>query len=385
MATTASALDLAFDEAVRFYRQKANVTTRTWTDVYAAAHSRAFMVAGAASDAIVADFRAAIDKAIAEGSTLDEFRRDFDAIVERYGWSHTGGRNWRSRVIFETNLRTAYAAGRYEQLTRPETLEAFPFWQYNHSGALHPRLDHLSWDGLVLSATDTFWQTNYPPNGWGCGCYVIPVSGRDLRRQGKSGPDQAPDLVFRAEEVGGRTVRVPTGVDPGFEYNPGREWLARTAPGSETVAAAPGVIRRFVEAAAGGSWPDDSYVPVAVMSLLHRRLFGAAADAAELRLTARTVRSHLHHPEAIDAYGRLAEFAISEAAWIRDEHGRLTALFIDPQTGRRWMLGILPSDDGSMRVATLHYSEERKHRSRRRRGTLVLEKGKAPGGSGSPH
>ncbi len=56
------ALDQPFEEALRFFRQKASVTTRTWTDVYAAAHSHAFMVAGAATDAIVADFRAEIEK-----------------------------------------------------------------------------------------------------------------------------------------------------------------------------------------------------------------------------------------------------------------------------------------------------------------------------------
>ena len=35
------------------------------------------------------------------------------------GWAN-GGRNWRTRVIFETNLRTSYAAGRWQQLQRIE-------------------------------------------------------------------------------------------------------------------------------------------------------------------------------------------------------------------------------------------------------------------------
>src|SRR5262249_38121633 len=153
--------------------------------------------------------------ALEQGTTLQEFRRGFDDIVAKHGWSHTGSRNWRSRIIFETNLRTAYAAGRYAKLTAPDTLEAFPYWQYNHSGSLHPRLQHLTWAGLVLRADSTFWRTNYPPNGWHCGCFVIPCSHRDLLRQGKTKPDEAPELVFRAEEVGGRRVMVPIGVDPG--------------------------------------------------------------------------------------------------------------------------------------------------------------------------
>lgn len=270
-----SALDLPFDAAIRFFRDKASLTTRSWTDVYAAAHSRAFVVAGAATDALVADFRQEIAKALEKGTTLAEFRGAFDDIVKRNGWDHTGSRNWRSRIIFDTNLRTAYAAGRYAQLTEPDTLEAFPYWQYNHSGALHPRKEHLSWDGKVLRADDPFWATNYPPNGWHCGCFPTAVSDRDLKRQGKRGPDPSPDLLFRAEEVGGKRVMVPFGVDPGFEYNPGQAWLSRTLPGSETVAAAPGMIERFAKMAVGGQWPGNSWVPAA---LTPRRLAGPWAS-----------------------------------------------------------------------------------------------------------
>lgn len=226
MTTTASAIDLPFADAIAFLRQKTNVTTTGWMDVYAAAHARAFSVAGAATEALVEDFRREIARALEDGTTLADFRAAFDDIVTRHGWSYVGTRNWRSRIIFDTNLRMAYAAGRYAQLAKPDTLEAFPYWQYNHSGSLHPRKEHLAWDGLVLRADETFWRTNYPPNGWRCGCFVIPASDRDLKRQGKSGPDEAPDLVFRAEEVGGRRVMVPLGVDPGFEYNPGLAWLA---------------------------------------------------------------------------------------------------------------------------------------------------------------
>lgn len=322
---TAAALDLPFDEAIRFFRDKANVTTRHWHDVYAAAHSRAFMVAGAASQALVADFRAAIDKAISAGTTLADFRRDFDDIVSRRGWDYRGGRNWRSRVIFETNLRTAYAAGRYAQLTAPEILEAFPFWQYNHSGARHPRLDHLSWDGMTLRADDPFWKTNYPPNGWGCGCFVIPMSDRDLRRIGRGRPHESPDLVFRAEEVGGRTVRVPQGVDPGFEYNTGMAWLSRTVPGSQTVAAAPGVIRRFADLVMTGRWtgPGRAWVPVARVPDGAARALEVVAGA-EVRLSAETIASHLKHRLATaEVYASLPEWLMETGTLIERPDGRL--------------------------------------------------------------
>lgn len=318
----AEALDQPFEEAIRFFRDKASVKTRTWTDVYAAAHSRAFMVAGAASDALVADFRREIEKALEQGTTLEEFRRGFDDIVTRHGWDHVGSRNWRSRIIFDTNLRTAYAAGRYAQMTEPATLQVFPFWQYNHSGALHPRVQHLAWDGLTLKADDAFWKTNYPPNGWHCGCFVTAASERDLKRQGKKGPDEAPELVFRAEEVGGRSVMVPIGVDPGFEYNPGAAWRARTAPGSETVAAAPGLIRRFADAAFRDAVPDDAWTPIALAGRTIGKALGVS-PATELRLSAGTIRSHLKHVRiTADEYTALPEWLVSEGELIVRENGR---------------------------------------------------------------
>ncbi|MFV9492170.1 hypothetical protein ACNUI5_09110 [Pseudomonas aeruginosa] len=70
-----------------------------------------------------------MEKAIADGTTLEEFRRDFDRIVAKYGWSYRGGRNWRSRVIYETNMRGSYMAGRLEQLVgcaRGTSLLAIP-------------------------------------------------------------------------------------------------------------------------------------------------------------------------------------------------------------------------------------------------------------------
>lgn len=240
---TIEAVDLPFQEAIDFFAQKTNVGTRAWTDVWEAAHARAFMVAGAASDALVGDFRQAIHKAIAEGTTLAEFRKDFDRIVAKHGWTGwTGegtdaGRAWRTRVIFETNLNMAYAAGRHAQMTDPDVLRVYPYWVYRHSGNPHPRLQHRAWDGLTLAATDPFWVTNYPPNGFNCGCTVEPISARGLARQGKTGPDEAPPLDIQPRAVGrsGRTALAPAGVDPGFAYNPGLAWKGEVAPPHDAV------------------------------------------------------------------------------------------------------------------------------------------------------
>lgn len=228
-----------FQEAIDFLKGKVNLPTRRWDDLRHAAHVRAFSVAGVTREDMLADFRRAIEKARAEGTGFNEFRKDFDAVVDRTGWKFNAHgeteeerRAWRARIIFTTNMRTSYMAGRFAQLTVPDVLKYRPYWRYVHSGAEHPRKLHLSWNGLVLAATDPAWRVMFPPNGWGCGCDVEALSKRDLARLGKSGPDQAP--VFDTYEgvdprTGEPEIRYP-GIDRGWEYNVGEEWLHGLVP-----------------------------------------------------------------------------------------------------------------------------------------------------------
>lgn len=230
--TTLDATSLAPAEAIAFLRQKVNVTSQRWTDIWQEAHSRSFMVAGAASQALVQDFRDAVHKAIEQGSTLVDFRRDFDRIVAEHGWVHNGSAAWRSQIILETNLSTAYSAGRYARMTEPDTLRVFPYWQYQHTSSARPRPQHLAWVGTTLPADDPWWSTHYPPNGWRCRCGVRPVSQAGLGRMGKSGPDPAPPVDLRPwrNPHTGEVLQVPHGIDPGFGYNPGRSWQDGTPP-----------------------------------------------------------------------------------------------------------------------------------------------------------
>lgn len=217
---------LPFRQQIAFFRGKRNVLTESWLDVWQAEHDNAFMVAGANRIELVADFRDAVRASIESGETLEDFRRRFDSIVAKHGWDYNGGRNWRSRVIYETNLRQSYNAGRWNQLQRLK--KARPYWRYKHSDAVeHPRPVHLSWDDKIWAADDPVWQVIYPSNGWGCQCYVEALSERDMKRLGKDGPDPSPqlewvDAIVGQRSAGGpRVVRTVVGVDPGFAYAPG--------------------------------------------------------------------------------------------------------------------------------------------------------------------
>lgn len=223
---------LPFKEQIEFFRRKINIPTNSYADIYNNEHDYAFVVAGANRNALLNDFRAAIDKAISQGTTLDEFRQDFAEIVEKHGWSYNGSFNWRSRVIYETNLNSSYQAGRYQQLRDAK----FPYLEYLHSDYVeHPRELHESWNHLVLNFNDPWWDSHFPPNGYGCQCRVRGRTNGDLKRIGKDGPDTAPtinwvDRVIGENSDNPRIVRVPEGIDPSFEHIPGQTRLDTFVP-----------------------------------------------------------------------------------------------------------------------------------------------------------
>lgn len=216
-------------------------STARWDDLWQGEHDRAFMVAGAMKADLLADLGLAVDRAIAEGTSLESFRQDFRGIVEKHGWhGWTGegtakGEAWRTRVIYRTNMATSYAAGRHAQLVAG----GFAFWVYKHSGAAHPRLDHLSWDGVVLEADHPFWAAHFPPNGWGCGCKVFGARSKDsARRVGGKPGKELPDNWNQIDPKTG----APVGIGKGWAYAPGASVAETVALGAQKIATLPARI-----------------------------------------------------------------------------------------------------------------------------------------------
>ena len=242
--------------AAAFFARKLNLPSNEWSDLWREAHDKAFTVAGTLNDSgekALAQIREAVRAAIEDGETIEEFKKRFDDIVAKTGWDYRGGRNFRARAIFETNLRTSWAAGRFAQMD--EIKSERPFWQYRHGGSAQPRPEHLAWDGLILHADHPWWRTHYPPNGFGCTCHVVCLSAREVDREWKKagGKGEAPklsadspgiafghdkngklvtphvygpdDLTVSVSVKGKGEVRVPRGIDPGWDYVPGKAAL----------------------------------------------------------------------------------------------------------------------------------------------------------------
>lgn len=212
-----------FTEQVAFFRGKLGnlVPTQFWDDLEREQHDTAFMVAGAQKADLLSDLAVAVDRTIAEGKSLEAFRKDFRAIVQKNGWhgwtgeGTKGGEAWRTRTIYRTNASTSYAAGRYAQLVAGN----FALWVYRHGGSKDPRHEHLHiFDGLCLPPDHPFWKIFYPPSDWGCSCYVVgAISARAAKRLGGD-PDKK--LPAGWDAINPKTG-VPNGAGRNWNYAPG--------------------------------------------------------------------------------------------------------------------------------------------------------------------
>lgn len=315
-----AAFRLPFAQQIAAFRLRLGnlVGTARYDDLVKAEHDRAFMVAGAMKADLLADLAAAVERTIAEGGTLEAFRRDFRAIVERHGWhGWTGegtrrGEAWRTRVIYRTNMATSYAAGRHAQLVEA----GYGWWVYHHSGAEHPRLDHLSWDGLVLPAGHEFWKTHYPPNGWGCGCYVSGArSERGARRLGGDPDKPLPEGWNRRDPRTGE----PPGIGKGWGYAPGGSVVDLVSALAAKLPALPDrtaadLLRALVGHRVFEDWYENPHGTWPLVKIPDTEAEEIGARGAIAVLSASTAaKQKRQHPELIPQDYRSAQSAVDGA------------------------------------------------------------------------
>lgn len=262
-----------FREQAAYFRGKLGklVPTARWDDIERDDHDTAFMVAGAQKADLLADLAASVDRAIVEGKSLEAFRKDFNAAVERHDWhgwtgeDAKGGRAWRTRTIYRTNASVSYAAGRLAQLKEGN----FKFWVYRHGGSVEPRPEHLSWDGVALPPDHPFWATHYPPSDWGCSCYVVGArTAAGVRRLGGDPDKKLPDNWKALDPRTG----APIGIGKGWDYAPG----ASVAP---IVQAAAEKMRHWDYAIGKAFYADLPPASRDAIAEAYRRLPSVADDA----------------------------------------------------------------------------------------------------------
>lgn len=277
------------------------VPTSRWDDIKRSAHDRSFMVAGVVKAELLEDLAKAVREAIAEGTGFEMFKKSFREIVQRHGWhgwtgeGTPGGEEWRMRVIYRTNMRVSYQAGRFAQLREG----GFKYLVYRHGGSHDPRPEHLALDGLILEADHPFWAVWFPPNGWGCSCRVFGARSMAgaIRRGGNPNVTLPANWNQRSPKTG-----TPEGIDKGWDYAPGAsaaDTILAFRDKLEALSAAP--AQDLIASWLGGpfkEWfehPRGAW-PLARLSDEDAKLIGSQRRVAELsELTVK--KQKLHHGE----------------------------------------------------------------------------------------
>ncbi|MBL8600341.1 MAG: minor capsid protein [Myxococcales bacterium] len=149
------------------------------------ARARAFRVAGITSVNLVTEVHQAIARAIADGTTLDDFKREVGAkLAEAWGAPNAA----RLETIFRTNAQAAYNAGRFAELNRPAMKAVRPFWKYVAILDGRTTATCAPLQGTVRPHDDAFWETHWPPLHFNCRSTVVSLSRAEAARAGGATP-----------------------------------------------------------------------------------------------------------------------------------------------------------------------------------------------------
>lgn len=204
------------DAAIQYLERKGFAITWNWHDVDAATHARAFTVARAARLDVLQDIRDALVENLESGQSLREFQRNLRPTLEAKGWwgrqlvvAPDGGAEVaqlgsprRLATIYQSNLQSAYMAGRYAAAY--EARETHPYWMYVAVMDGVTRPSHAALHGKVFRWDDPIWLHIMPPNGYNCRCRIVALTAEAVKRRG-----------LTVESSQGRThqVTMETGVD----------------------------------------------------------------------------------------------------------------------------------------------------------------------------
>lgn len=187
-----------------------------------------------------------VNKAVSEGITLQQFKKELAPRLKAKGWwgreeivnKETGlitevqlGSVHRLKKIYETNLQTSYMAGRYQQQMESE----MPYMQCiavldgqttDMCRSLHLR---------IFRSDDQVWDYIYPPNHWGCRLRVRTLTQSKVDRENLDIDDSEGKIVTKKISIGkdeNKHEATVTGLKlndgvtywpaPGWDYNPGQ-------------------------------------------------------------------------------------------------------------------------------------------------------------------
>ena len=241
------------EQAIAYLKSKGYAITWNWQEMVDQAHDISFTVAKAMRLDLLSDIRGALETALQSGQTLKQFIAELQPVLESQGWwgkqvivdsQGVGemvqlGSPRRLKTIYQTNLQSAYMAGR--KASMEETTDTHPYWMYVAILDGKTRPSHRALHGQVFRHDDPIWASIFPPNGFNCRCRVVALTESAVKRRGlrvvssegnmftetvETGVNKRTGEIRTAEVTGLRTTdaagkAITFRTDPGFNHAPG--------------------------------------------------------------------------------------------------------------------------------------------------------------------
>lgn len=182
-------------EAISYIKSKGLKLTYDYVEMMFEAHHKSFTVAKITRIDLLKDMHEAILEAVENGLAFETFKERIKPTLQEKGWYglqeitnpqtgevkevYIGSR--RLKNILYTNKQVAYAQGRYKQQAGFTNAVYLQYRALKHGNR---RDEHQKKHGIIKHRDDIWWSTNYPPNAWGCKCFVTAHTKKEIDRKG---------------------------------------------------------------------------------------------------------------------------------------------------------------------------------------------------------
>lgn len=284
-------------EAIEYWKSRIPISNKDLETLSKEVKERVFYVAGLAKLDQVNLIHNKLLEALENGTTLETFKTEIAEVIKKQGWD-----KHRIETIFQTNMQTAYQAGRWKSMQR--TKKYLPYLQYSSVLDNRTRPQHSVLHGIVFPADNPFWDSHYPPNGFNCRCTVIPLSEYQVKKEGLEVKEELPKSFEYTDKRTGITQRiVKPQPDPGFAHNVGKDWIKSIENPlfDKLEKTDPNIAKPFIKKLIEDNFEDwqqnpNIEFPVGVLSKEQSERFRTKKSI--IRLSQDTiVKQNKHHPE----------------------------------------------------------------------------------------
>ncbi|MGP1571889.1 MAG: phage minor head protein [Moraxella sp.] len=218
-------------KSIIHFQGKTLLTSNSYAEVKAYQHALAFTAAKMMDMDLLLETKEAIGSALKNGTDFNDFKKHLLPFLISKGWlglkdidkkdDKTNYKiqdnfiSWRLRTIYHTNMQTAYSAGQWQRVQ--ETKEFLPYLKYMPSISTHRREEHKRYYGIIRPVDDPVWQSLFPPNGYGCKCWVKSLTKKEAQREGIDNSKIETEIVKNPATQ--EEIEVPKGVHFSFIHN----------------------------------------------------------------------------------------------------------------------------------------------------------------------